>query len=94
MECDHDQPAPVQVLVQVQRKHFRYAVKRNLLKRRIREAYRRNKTILTEKLARHGRKAVFALVYYGNSILAYRKLEPIIIVILQRLSREYEKDSG
>lgn len=94
MEVGHDQPALVQVLVQVQRKHFRQAVKRNLLKRRIREAYRRNKPIITEKMVQQGRKAVFAMVYYGNSILSYRKLEPIIIVILQRLSREYEKDTG
>lgn len=89
-----DQPVSARVVIQVQRKHIRGAVKRNLLKRRIREAYRRHKDILCDSLEKKDGKLDFAMVYYGNSILSYRGLEVIIIVILQRLTREYEKNAG
>ncbi len=89
-----DQPVPAQVVVQIQRKHIRHAVKRNLMKRRIREAYRKHKGILYDHLERQDGKLNIALIYYGNSILPYRELEPIIILILQRLIREYDKSTG
>ncbi|HNS16836.1 MAG TPA: ribonuclease P protein component [Bacteroidales bacterium] len=88
------QPFPVQLVIQVQRKHIGLAVNRNLLKRRIREAYRRHKVILYDCLTKQRGTLSFALVYFGDSILPYRQLEAIIILILQRLSREYEKGDG
>ena len=36
---------PVRILVSVPKRHFKRAVKRNLLKRRIRESYRRQKAL-------------------------------------------------
>jgi len=38
--------APARVMVSVPKRHFKRAVKRNLLKRRIRESYRRQKHLL------------------------------------------------
>ena len=43
--------ADVSILVSVPKKRFKRAVKRNRVKRQVREAYRRNKHILTEALA-------------------------------------------
>jgi ribonuclease P protein component len=93
-EVPSDQPAPARVVIQVQRKQIRGAVKRNLLKRRIREAYRRHKEILCDSLEKKEGSLDFAMVYYGHSILSYRELEAIIILILQRLTRDYEKNAG
>jgi ribonuclease P protein component len=42
---------PVQILISVSKRHFKPAVKRNRVKRQIREAYRHHKSILTEKIA-------------------------------------------
>ena len=41
---------PVQVMISVSKRHFKRAVKRNRVKRQIREAYRHNKQRLTEKI--------------------------------------------
>jgi len=89
-----DQPLPAQVVVQVQRRHIRLAVRRNLVKRRMREAFRKNKGILYDYLGKKDGRLQFAMVYYGHSILPYRELEAIIILILQRLTRDYEKSAG
>lgn len=89
-----DQPFPAQVVMQVQRRHIRLAVYRNLIRRRMREAYRKNKGILYDYLEGNDGRVHFALVYYGHSILPYRELEEIIILILQRLTRDYGKSAG
>ena len=45
----------VSVLVSVSKKHFKRAVKRNRAKRQIREAYRKNKSLIYEVLAHRHR---------------------------------------
>ena len=44
-------PYPAQVAFSVSKRGFRLAVTRNLIKRRMREAYRKNKYLLYEYLA-------------------------------------------
>ena len=46
--------AQVSVLVSVSKRHFKRAVKRNRVKRQIREAYRRHKHLLLNALPREG----------------------------------------
>ena len=48
---EEEMAADVSILVSVPKKRFKRAVKRNRVKRQVREAYRRNKQILTEALA-------------------------------------------
>ena len=48
---EEEMAADVSILVSVPKKRFKRAVKRNRAKRQVREAYRRNKHILTEALA-------------------------------------------
>ena len=44
--------APVSILVSVSKRRFKRAVKRNRVKRQIREAYRKNKSLLVDELQR------------------------------------------
>ncbi len=88
----HDSPA--QILISVPRKKFKNAVTRNLLKRRIREIYRKNKALLYEHLVARKRHCLLALIYTEQQILKSAELEPKIIVILQRLMQENEKIIG
>ena len=48
---EEEMAADVSILVSVPKKRFKRAVKRNRVKRQVREVYRRNKHILTEALA-------------------------------------------
>jgi len=86
-----DSDSPARLLVSVPRKKIRKAVRRNLLKRRIREAYRLNKNPFLETLLLHHRFCTFALVYATGKIADYKEIEEKIILILKRLQKEYEK---
>lgn len=79
------------LLVSVSKRKFKLAVNRNLLKRRIREAYRLNKQevgILLDK----GIVLNVALVYSAKKELPFDLIENKLILVLQRLVEEVQKD--
>jgi ribonuclease P protein component len=67
--------------VAVSKKKIKKAVHRNLVKRRIREAYRKNK-VLIKDLSPH----LIIFNYLSSEILPYQEIEHKIILTLQRLS--------
>jgi ribonuclease P protein component len=77
--------APAQVLFSVSKKGFRLAVTRNLIKRRLREAYRKNKNILYEFLFSENKQIVFVVIVRSNSVPDYRIIEKSILEMLNRL---------
>ena len=85
---------PAQVLISVPKQVMRKAVHRNKLKRRMREAYRRNKNILYEFLLQNQGSLILCLTYTSKEILPYDLLQEKIIVLLQRLRIEYAKGTG
>lgn len=86
--------APVQVMFSVPKSGFRKAHDRNLLRRRMREAYRKNKYLLYEEVARSERRIALSISYNAKEILPYPEITGKIILILQRLIVELEKASG
>jgi ribonuclease P protein component len=81
---------PAQVLINISKKRLKRAVDRNLVKRRIREAYRQNKIDLYLSLNKNERNCVFALLYNSDEIASYNDIEEKIILILQRLQTIHE----
>lgn len=77
--------AVASVMVSVPKKRFKRAVKRNLLKRRMREAYRLNKTSLTEVLTTKELQMHIAFNYVSDEVMDYEQIEKKMKVALQRL---------
>jgi ribonuclease P protein component len=75
-----------QVLFAVPKKRFKRAVDRNLLKRRIREAYRLNKDLLTRKGPEF--YLLIGYIYIGREIEKYQVIEKKLKLSLLRLKKE------
>ena len=57
---------PAQIAFSVSKRGFRLAVTRNLIKRRMREAYRKNKYLLYEFLASENKQIVLIVIVKGE----------------------------
>jgi len=88
IKSEWNQKSPAQVLITVPKRSFKSAVDRNLIKRRIREAYRQKKQFLYNNLLENNLQIVLAFIYVGKKPLDYTKAEEKIMLILQRLVTE------
>ena len=90
LQKEKQSPYPVHLLISVPKRNIHGAVQRNLLKRRIREAYRKNKSELYETLAGENLRFDLALIYITKDIIDYKEIEAKINLILQRLKQDYK----
>ncbi len=84
-----ESPFPAQVAFAVPKKNFKSAVKRNRIKRMMREVYRKNKASFYPLLVQKEQQLALLLVYTGNTIPEYAEVEEKITLILQRLAELY-----
>lgn len=84
----HDGEPVAQILVSVPKRCFKRAVKRNRIKRLVREAYRLNKHILADALERHEPQmsATMAFIYTDSHLHDYATVEQRVRNLLTRLS--------
>ena len=69
------------ILISVPKKRFKRAVKRNRVKRQVREAYRKNKHILLDALKDSGRK--IAIAWLDNELHESADVEAKVVKLLQ-----------
>ena len=80
--------APVSILVSVSKRRFKRAVKRNRVKRQIREAYRKNKSLLVDELQRREQRLAIAFIYLSDELVATAELEEKMKIALARISEK------
>ena len=80
--------APVSILVSVSKRRFKRAVKRNRVKRQIREAYRLNKTCLLTPLAEKGRRLAIAFIYLSDELMDSALIEEKMKIALVRIAEK------
>ena len=84
-------PFPAQVAFSVPKRGFKHAVARNLLKRRMREAYRKNKQLLYQPLSENGKSMALIIVYRQNTIAGYDVIEEAVVSLLKKLGESIRK---
>ena len=78
-------PARASFLVSVPKKKFKRAVKRNQIKRQVREAYRVRKYDLLDPLASKGKSLLMAFLYIDKEIHSFATMEKAMKKAIQQL---------
>ena len=84
--------ADASILISVPKKSFKHAVKRNLVKRQIREAYRHNKYILLDALKAKDTptKMVLAFIWLDNKIYSTEQVAYKVKKLLIHIAEEIQ----
>ncbi len=80
--------APVMILAAVPKSLFKNAHERNLLKRRIKEAYRLNKGLLLNHTENFGSKYFLSFRYSSKNIEPYSVIEKSIQKVLIKINQQ------
>ena len=83
MESDSENSETYQVLFSVSKKKLKKAVQRNLVKRRIKEAYRLNKQLLSGD---PDTKKIIGLIYVSSEIATFQVIQNKLIKILRTIA--------
>ena len=89
MKSEHqDGQPPVQVLISVPKKRFHHAVDRNRVKRQIREAYRRQKSLLADKVP-PAQILVIAFVWLSDQLQPSAEIDRRVKNLLERIAKRF-----
>ena len=80
--------ADVSILTSVPKKRFKRAVKRNRVKRQVREAYRRNKYILLDALKGKDKRLVLGFIWLDNRLHPSEEVEYKVKKLLHHIAEE------
>ena len=84
--------AQTEVLMSVSKRYFKRAVKRNLVKRQLRESYRLHKSILTDVLALHPDiKILIAFIWLSGQTYDSAKVEKAVKAALEKIVDSLER---
>ncbi len=78
------------MLVSVPKKRFKRAVKRNLVKRQVREAFRNNKSLLSEPLQTKEYGLAIAFIYLSDEIVTTEEINSKVTTLLSRIAEKLQ----
>ena len=78
----------IKSIIVVPKKQLKLAADRNIVRRRIKEAYRLNKSAIESFLVDKNKQLNIAIIYQNEKILSYNVIEEKIKLILVRLREE------
>ena len=86
VDRNNEQDAPVEVLISVSKRFFKRAVKRNRVKRQIREAYRKQKLALLERMnLMPDKQLLLAVIWQDDKLHDSAEIDAKMHKNLQRL---------
>lgn len=83
------QTALVQTCIAVPKRKIRLATGRNLMKRRIRESFRRNKGLLYQHLSSQQQRISLLILYNGQADMAYAQINEALPKAIAKLIKQH-----
>jgi ribonuclease P protein component len=83
----HEGCAPVQLLISVPKKRFKHAVDRNRVKRQVREAYRKHKSLLCNTVA-EGQMLLIAIIWLTDKHFSTADVEKKMVSLMKQIAKE------
>ena len=90
MSVEKKENALASIMISVPKKRFKRAVKRNKVKRQVREGYRKNKHELLNVLNEKEQGLAIAFIYLSNEILPTDLIEKTIKQILEKIKEKIQ----
>lgn len=87
---DEQRSVPASILISVSKKKFKRAVKRNAVKRQIRESFRTRKQALHEPLQATGRYLTIAFIYLEKELVSYETMEKAMEKAIRMLGEKIQ----
>lgn len=88
MPLEEQREAAVSILVSVSKKRFKRAVKRNRVKRQVREAYRKNKQELCALFREKQQSVAVAFIYLSDQLAPSTEIEEKMKILLARIAEK------
>ncbi len=78
----------LQMMVSVSKKHFKRAVKRNRVKRQIRDSFRRNKMLLASSTLDDSKTLAIAFIWLSDELYSSAEIEKKMKALMQRINEQ------
>lgn len=88
LETPSDSGFSVSILISIPKKRIKLAVKRNRLKRLVREAYRLNKTFFDTALLQENHRLEVAFIYVKDELTNYAAIEKAVVKALENITQQ------
>ncbi|MBU8891162.1 MAG: ribonuclease P protein component [Bacteroidales bacterium] len=76
------------IAVSVSKRNYKRAVDRNHIKRKLREAYRKNKQSLHDYLAKTNQNVYFIVIYVAKEDIQYQVIENEMKLLIEKLIKQ------